>query len=95
MITLPVSPDYRANERRYGCPSGSTPCVICGRPIKDASRPKMLRTHHDAPVPGVAVVTEAEGSALDESGEGAYWPIGNDCLRQHPELKPYVNGGQP
>lgn len=93
MVPLEVSPNYDKNYERYGEPSGTTPCLICGRPIKDDSNPAMLRTHHSAPISGVAVVTNAEAEALNEAGEGGFWPIGADCLRKHPEYKPYVDGG--
>lgn len=43
---------------------------------------------------GGVAVTEAEANALNASGEGGgdmgCHPIGPDCLRQHPQLKPYV-----
>jgi hypothetical protein len=65
------------------------PCVVCGRGVS-----KGWRVHlHEG---GSALVTEAEAAELNATGhENADmygYPLGRDCLRAHPELKPYVVG---
>jgi hypothetical protein len=65
-----------------------TPCVICGKGIK---QPRYyVHVHHG----GTHVVTEAEAAQLNDAGRDGFdldfLPIGPDCLRAHPEYRPYV-----
>lgn len=60
------------------------PCVVCGKAVTSARR-KMVRMWW-----GTVLVTEAESGTLDAGGDMGYYPIGSECLRNHPELKPYV-----
>ena len=89
MINVPSH--KRRTPRRTGrWRADSTPCYICAEPIREERIKHMLHIHCGG---GVAV-TEAEAKALNASGEEGgdmgCFPIGPDCLRQHPELKPYV-----
>lgn len=82
------SKDYRKNMITF--PAGDAyRCIICGKPCKN---PKYLVWEH---LGGGTVVTMEEGKRLNAAGkEGADLggqPIGSDCLRKHPELRPYVN----
>jgi len=84
MLKVPNSPDYDKN-RYYGIPD--SPCVVCGRPCPN---PRFMLHYWD----GGYAVTEQEAQALDRDDPGGdlgMYPIGSDCLRKHPELKPYVH----
>ena len=86
MLTIVQAPGYGENVRRSK--GAVAPCVVCGRGV---ARPRYLVHVHEG---GAAVVTEAEAEALNRAGRagadcGGY-PIGADCLRAHPEYRPYV-----
>ena len=68
------------------------PCIICGKPVNIDTNPKTVPWIHDHNGGGCAV-TETEARALDPGADLGWWPIGSDCLRKHPELKPYVTVG--
>lgn len=65
------------------------PCIVCGRAA--GRSPAYVRIHNG----GDDVVTAAEAEELNANGRGmadcGSYPVGRDCLRQHPELLPYVN----
>jgi hypothetical protein len=93
MIEYVQNADHRQNEQR--CKSGETPCAICGKGIKQGAKVKWIHIHDG----GQYVVTEAEAAVFDAedkvqnvSSELGWWPVGNECMRKHPELKPYVVG---
>lgn len=74
------------NERRH-CRGDLYPCLICGRPI---AKPKYsLHLWY-----GSMAVTEEEAAALvakeGDGGDTGFYPVGSDCLKKHPELRPYV-----
>jgi hypothetical protein len=83
------SPNYDKNSSHLK--GSEQPCIICGRAVRNK---KYTVWEHCG---GWTVVTRAEGERLNASGrEGedlGNYPIGADCLRKHPELKPYVNEG--
>jgi hypothetical protein len=89
MIQTPRHFRNGAQDPRYRYPSGTTPCVVCAKPIKDGAAP-YLHLHHG----GCAIVTDAEADGLNAAGQDGAdcgcWPIGSDCLRAHPEVKPYL-----
>jgi hypothetical protein len=79
--------EYRSSEWkvRFGsCPDGLTPCLLCGKPVKT---PRYWLHEHEG---GGVVVTEAEAATLDEQSDMGMWPIGADCLKKHPDLRPYI-----
>lgn len=95
MIKVQRSTHYERNTERYPCRAGEDPCLVCGKPIKQANQHHMVHLHNG----GWTAVTEAEAAELDarDHAKGVTadlggWPIGPDCLRQHPELLPYVQG---
>ncbi len=69
------------------------PCLICGRPIR-SENPKMVRLWSGG---GTIVTTEEAEKLLAEDnekwapGDMYYYPVGPECLRKHPELKPYAS----
>lgn len=64
------------------------PCVVCGRAVKQEKY--FIRVFY-----GATAVTDSEAKAIIErdgsGGDLLYYPIGANCLRNHPELKPYVD----
>lgn len=83
MIEVPQHPNYMANKDRYGKPD-ALPCVVCG---KGVSKPRWwVRLH----LGGSHLVTEAEAETLPENEDMGAYPLGADCLRQHPELRLYA-----
>jgi len=81
MITVPKHPDYSKNSAK---PSEHYPCVVCGKP---ASNPRYMVHLHNG---GSTIVTEDEAEQLDPAGDMSLYPLGSDCLKKHPELKPYA-----
>lgn len=76
------NPNYYKNVKLTDRASGN-PCVLCGKNVKNPA----------------GFLTVADGGAhfvmpgYDGSNDPAYmgcFPIGKDCYRQHPELKPYL-----
>lgn len=82
------SPDYDKNQERFPCKGSTYPCIICGKPCPN---PKYMVWEHCG---GGVLVTEEEGNRLNEEGRGGEdlggQPIGVDCLRKNPDLKPYA-----
>ena len=85
MINVPTSDHYSIKSHGRH-PNDSIPCYVCAKPIREDRIKYMLHIHCGG---GVAV-TEAEAATLDEAGDLGCHPIGVDCLRRHPELKPYA-----
>lgn len=82
----PFSGD-RYHENSARCEDGLAPCAICGKPVK---RPAGHVYVHDG---GATFVTPEEyeaKNAVSSAGEMGGWPIGSDCLRRYPALRPYV-----
>lgn len=87
MIDIPVSDRYMDNA---GKPMQHYPCVICGREVKPGPKTAYVHLHYGG---GVAILPEEEEQANREcpGGNLGAYPVGADCLRKHPELKPYVD----
>ena len=83
MQQLPSTPhDYYKNMEK----AGDLPtCVICGRGIK-AEHPRMVHVHDG----GLAVVTNEEAATMNDAADLGLYPIGPECLKKHPRIKPYV-----
>lgn len=81
MIEIPVHPKYSENSER--CTGDDSPCVVCGKPVKRWR--KMVRVVNG----GNYIGTDAD-AAIDPMADLGYHPIGVDCLRQHPDIKPYA-----
>jgi hypothetical protein len=85
MVNIPQSDQFSAKGRgRWS--ANSIPCYVCAKPIRKDRVRFMLHVHCGG---GVAV-TEDEATKLDARGDLGCHPIGSDCLRRHPELKPYA-----
>lgn len=89
-INIPMHARYHENKERYWI-EDCLPCIVCGKSIKT---PK----HYIRVFYGTLAVTivEADEIIAREGGGGdlLYYPIGSDCLRKHPELKPYADDEQ-
>jgi hypothetical protein len=91
-IKLPRSPAPKARAPR----DNECACVVCDRPVKMDAPVWVLWIHGG----GAEAVTAAEGERRNAAGGEASdlgtQPIGPDCLRRHPELKPYArrDGGE-
>lgn len=79
MIEIPTSPNFREPQQ-----SGHGPCIVCGRAVK-SKRPSFVFVHCG----GTHAVTEDEADNLDPRASLGFQPIGPECLRRFPELKPY------
>lgn len=88
MIRILTNDNYSEMQDRFPCKGDAYPCVICGKPCPT---PKFMLWCH---MGGSHAVTQEEGEKLNAEGHGGAdlgaQPIGVDCLRKHPELKPYV-----
>lgn len=91
MIKIPFSPDYSKNRHRYNQSDNNQPCIICGKLVKDQNNRYSVHVHNG----GTYLVTEEEAANLNDAGDCGMYPIGPDCLRQHPELRPYVHDSKP
>lgn len=81
MIHIPMSPDYSKNAKKV---KGDTyPCVVCGKPCP---RPQYMLHLWD----GTHAVLEEETATLNPMADLGMYPVGSDCLRKNPELKPYA-----
>ena len=90
MIEIPKHQNYNKNfDRPYKKDVDVYRCVICGRPCPE---PKYMINEHKG---GGTAVTEQEAATLDGAGDMGMQPIGADCLKKHPELRPYVQGQAP
>lgn len=86
MIDIPKAAGYSRNADRAG---DLEPCCVCGKGIKQ-QKTQYIRTYY-----GGVAVSEAEAGELrqtDPNGDTGWYAIGADCLRQHPELRPYLVG---
>lgn len=84
MIDIPFNPDFNEQFDRSSKNGEFLPCVVCGRMCKN---PRYLTHVHG----GFSVlVTEDEAKTMNEGADMGMFPIGSDCLKKHPELRPYV-----
>jgi len=85
-IEIPFNDDFSEQMDRTGS-HGRSPCIVCGR---QCPNPRYMVHVHEGLL---TIVTEEEATRLNEddpSGDMGMWPIGTDCLKKHPELRPYV-----
>lgn len=87
-LQIPTNENYSSNQDKFPCKGNTYPCVVCGKPCPN---PKFMLWVHCG---GDTAVTIEEGERLNAAGEEGSdlgsQPIGVDCLRKHPELKPYT-----
>jgi len=61
------------------------PCVICGKAVKAPGKYFVHMMNG-----GDSICTPDEDATVDEAGDLGMQPIGSRCVREHPELKPYI-----
>lgn len=83
MLTIPKSPKHNANMDRAG---ELEPCIVCGKGIKNLDKAKWINT-----VFGSEAIMPHEEAQFKPGELSGSFPIGLDCLRRHPELKPYTD----
>lgn len=84
MIEVPTTEDYDKNANRAR--GEDYPCVVCGRAVKYGSRTG-VGVHLGNGGSHLLLPSEVDPAASDYLG---VYPLGGDCLRKHPELRPYV-----
>ncbi len=72
----------RARERKFG---DAYCCIVCGLP---APAPKFYC--HVVEGGGVALHPDDEALYVPDGGDMCHLPLGPECLKRHPELKPYA-----
>lgn len=77
------SPNFQDNLRRAGDSNG---CIVCGKAVQPGAPHIRMDTSGRA-------ITDQYGDAHSAQDQGAF-PIGPDCLRKNPQLRPYVDGGE-
>lgn len=90
-ITIKCSPNYNKNSEN--CKPNESPCIICGKGI---SGPAPYVHAHNGTLS--FIVTEEEAERLNAAGKSGAdmgcWPIGPDCLKKNPQLKPFLQGNK-
>lgn len=72
----------RARERRSG---DASPCIVCGLPVT-----KPVYYCHVVAGGSRALHAEDEALYVSDGGDMSHLPVGTDCLRRNPELKPFA-----
>lgn len=74
-------------------------CCCCGKEMKDALNADWLMLGRGEQGDIHVVMNPRDSKQLGSFADGVpdLWlaPIGSDCLRKHPEYRPYVIGGKP
>ena len=85
VMYIPRDPRYSKNFK--GMISGDSvgPCIVCGKLIKAPG--KYFVHMMDG---GDSICTADEDDKVDPGGDLGFQPIGTDCLRRYPELRPFV-----
>lgn len=82
MIEVPQHPDYDKNSCK--ATSDDYPCVVCGKPVKAGKGHSVYLGKGGS---HLLLESEADPAASDFLG---VYPLGRDCLRNNPQLRPYV-----
>lgn len=80
-VELPSSL-VEGSRRRHG---DAYTCVICG-----LAMPKPKFMCHVIEGGGVALHVDDERLYVSDGGDMNFLPVGADCLKRHPEMKPYA-----
>lgn len=85
IMRIPHDPRFDKNFRGEIKGTDVGPCVICGSPVK---APGKYFVHMMEG--GWSICTPDEDANVDEPSDLGLQPIGSQCVRAHPELKPYI-----
>lgn len=80
------SVNYSKNSEKAN--GNEAPCVLCGKPVKNVRYEVHLHRG------GSHVVTEKEALNLDLAEDMGMYPLGSECYRSCPEIRPYVYDNQ-
>ena len=69
------------------CRNNEMPCIICGKPTRTDNRPWMIHVCNGG---AWAHMDDDDHGDLGLSGCLGNYPIGNTCLKNHPELRPFA-----
>lgn len=81
------SPRYSQNQERFA-KGDASPCVLCGKAVE---KPRYEVHLHQG---GSHVVTEKEARCLDPGGDMGMYPLGAECYKRCPGIRPYVHDSQ-
>ena len=87
MIDIPRSPVKDRNERIYGDNAGGA-CIVCSKPINTDRHKLWVRILY-----GCYICTAAEAEKEEAESPGSdtgYYPVGKECIKRFPQIKPYV-----
>lgn len=92
MLIIPDNPNRSKNEERFPCKDGQQPCIICGRPCNmDTAAVVLLADCQKVGDSfGLAACTPEEFRQTEPGCRLYCYPIGPDCLKAFPALKPYI-----
>jgi hypothetical protein len=84
--------DYHLNSERFPANGrNKAPCAVCGRAVRTDKPFWTVHLHHG----GWTAVTEEEAETLNATGhahsEMGFHPVGPECAKKYPELKPYLH----
>lgn len=86
-MTRTVLIEIPTSTHRFTRDTGEAyPCIICGKAVT-SKHPKYLRVVEGG---SYAVLPEFQGDYDGDPGDLGFYPIGSECLRNHPELRPYA-----
>ena len=91
MYEIQVDENWHENQQRGRCRyPGCAPCAVCGRMVDTNKAHWMVHLHKG----GFMAVTEAEAEALNathgDNADMGGFPVGPECAKNLPELRPYL-----
>jgi len=81
-IPIPYHPQRRANLERGDDHAGR--CAICGKGVRNVRW--MVHIING----GLDIKTDEKPREIDEAGNLYHFPIGSDCLKRHPQIRPWA-----
>lgn len=88
IVEIPQSENYYNGPAAYG---DRLTCIVCNRPVT-AKNPAYLRVVESG---GYAVLPQFQDEYDGDAGDLGLYPIGPNCLRRYPQLKPYIQRIKP
>jgi hypothetical protein len=90
-IDLSTYPEHAEFIRRSQKGRAPVACWLCGRGVNDANHNRLVVEAGTFEILDPASWTPAEVQDMVDGGSLWTQAIGNECLRKHPELKPYLH----
>lgn len=97
MISIPRHKNFSTNEERFhALEDGYIQCVVCGKGLKEDKAKHLVQVYE-----GSYLISESDKANLIaektqevyNSGDCGLYAVGTDCLKRHPEIKPYLIRG--